>query len=61
MQSIPPFITPASRLKTGWSVKTSQFNTYPKPQPLTEKEQEMIISVVKKAEELDLTEQKRVG
>ncbi|OXA64450.1 Rab effector Noc2 [Folsomia candida] len=50
-----------AKLRTGWSVKTSQFNTYPKPQPLTESEQQMIISVVKKAEELDLNEQKRVG
>jgi len=50
-----------SRLRTGWSVKTSQFSTYPKPQPLTESEQQIIVSVIKKAEEMDLSEQKRVG
>ena len=49
------------RLGTGWSVKTNQFQTYPKPAPLTEKEQQAIVSVIQKAQELDLTEQQRVG
>ncbi|CAL8134646.1 unnamed protein product [Orchesella dallaii] len=50
-----------ARLQSGWSLKTNQFNTYPKPQPLTDKEQQMIVNVVKKAEELEIVEQKRVG
>ena len=49
------------RLRAGWSVKTNQFNQYPKPQPLTEKEQQAIVSVIQKAEELELNEQHRVG
>jgi len=53
--------TEFSRLRTGWSVKTNQFNIYPKPQPLTDKEQQAIVAVIKKAEELELYEQHRVG
>lgn len=49
------------RLQTGWSIKTNQFSQYPKPQPLSEREQQIIVSVVKKAEEMDMVEQKRVG
>ncbi|CAG7830180.1 unnamed protein product [Allacma fusca] len=63
-----PWVCPSDRqlalrakLRAGWSVKTNQFNTFPKPQPLTEKEHQAIVSVIQKAEELDLNEQYRVG
>jgi len=55
------YIFSSRRLKTGWSIKTNQFTTYPKPAPLSEQEQQAIVQVIKKAEELDLNEQHRVG
>ncbi|KAL3272109.1 hypothetical protein HHI36_022571 [Cryptolaemus montrouzieri] len=53
-----------AKLKTGWSIKTGSIG-YQAPstsnQPLRPEEQEAIIAVVKKAEDFDLSEQKRVG
>ncbi|XP_064214519.1 rabphilin-3A isoform X1 [Tribolium castaneum] len=52
-----------AKLKAGWSVKTATLNTHGTTtnQPLGPEEQEAIVSVIKRAEEIDLTEQERVG
>lgn len=53
-----------AKLKTGWSIKTGSLG-YQTPstsrQPLQPDEQEAIIAVIKRAEELELNEQERVG
>ncbi|XP_063925264.1 rabphilin-3A isoform X2 [Zophobas morio] len=52
-----------AKLKTGWSVKTASLSCHGSSvsQPLGPEEQEAIVNVIKRAEEVDLTEQERVG
>ncbi|XP_025835633.1 uncharacterized protein LOC108733899 [Agrilus planipennis] len=55
-----------AKLKTGWSMKTASLERGPAPQrdnslPLREDEQATIIEVIKKAEQIDLLEQERIG
>jgi len=51
------------RLKTGWSVKTQQLQSFGGRQDstLNESEQAIIKDVIKRAEMLEVTEQERVG
>ena len=51
------------RLKTGWSVKTRQLQSFGGRQDstLNESEQAIIKEVIKRAEMLEVTEQERVG
>ena len=51
------------RLKTGWSVKTRQMQSFGGRQDstLNESEQAIIKEVIKRAEMLEVTEQERVG
>jgi len=51
------------RLKTGWSVKTKQLQSFGGRQDstLNESEQAVIKEVIKRAEMLEVTEQERVG
>ncbi|KAK3919022.1 Rab effector Noc2 [Frankliniella fusca] len=53
-----------AKLRTGWSVKTQPLEILPKaqePTVLDESEQAMILDVIRRAENIDLTEQERVG
>ncbi|KAF5285765.1 hypothetical protein FQR65_LT13044 [Abscondita terminalis] len=50
-----------AKLKTGWSVKTSAFGYKSTPAPLKDDEQNAIVEVIKRAEQLELMEQERVG
>uniref|UniRef100_UPI00398F1835 rab effector Noc2-like isoform X2 n=1 Tax=Pristiophorus japonicus TaxID=55135 RepID=UPI00398F1835 len=50
-----------AKLKTGWSVHTNETDKQRQNQMLTKNEVEMILNVIKKAEGLELMEQKRVG
>nr|KAH0807684.1 hypothetical protein GEV33_015107 [Tenebrio molitor] len=52
-----------AKLKTGWSVKTASLSCHGSSvnQPLGPEEQAAIVDVIKRAEEVDLTEQERVG
>ena len=49
-----------AKLKVGWSVKTNS-NNFNKPDSLNDSEQEVIMNVIKRAENLDRVEQERVG
>jgi len=51
------------RLKTGWSVKTQQLQSFGGRQDsaLNESEQAIIKGVIRRAEMLEVTEQERVG
>ncbi|NXI16644.1 DOC2B protein, partial [Irena cyanogastra] len=48
-------------LQTGWSVHTFQTEKQRKMQALSPKELEVILGVIRKAEELDVLEQQRIG
>ncbi|XP_055943958.1 rabphilin-3A-like [Argiope bruennichi] len=50
-----------AKLKTGWSVKTNSINSFNKPEQLNDTEQEIIMSVIRRAETLDKVEQERIG
>uniref|UniRef100_A0A1Y1LN07 Rabphilin n=1 Tax=Photinus pyralis TaxID=7054 RepID=A0A1Y1LN07_PHOPY len=50
-----------AKLKTGWSVKTSTFGYKSSPAPLRDDEQTAILEVIRRAEQLDIVEQERVG
>ncbi|GFX21810.1 rab effector Noc2 [Trichonephila clavipes] len=50
-----------AKLRTGWSVKTNSINSFNKPEQLNDSEQEIIMSVIKRAENLDKVEQERIG
>ncbi|XP_046385625.1 rabphilin-3A [Ischnura elegans] len=52
-----------AKLKTGWSVKTQQLQSFgtPKPAALDETEQAAILRVIKRAEALEANEQERIG
>ncbi|GFG37249.1 hypothetical protein Cfor_10942 [Coptotermes formosanus] len=52
-----------AKLKTGWSVKTQQLQSFGGRQDstLNESEQAVIKEVIKRAETLEVTEQERVG
>ncbi|XP_039576776.1 rab effector Noc2 isoform X3 [Passer montanus] len=50
-----------AKLQTGWSVHTFQTEKQRKMQALSPKELEVILGVIRKAEQLDVVEQQRVG
>ncbi|CAN8197442.1 unnamed protein product [Coccothraustes coccothraustes] len=50
-----------AKLQTGWSVHTFQTEKQRKMQALSPKELELILGVIRKAEQLDVAEQQRVG
>ncbi|NWU41830.1 DOC2B protein, partial [Hylia prasina] len=50
-----------AKLQTGWSVHTFQTEKQRKMQALSPKELEVILGVIRKAEELDVVEQRRIG
>ncbi|KAG5888086.1 hypothetical protein JTB14_024858 [Gonioctena quinquepunctata] len=53
-----------NRLNTGWSVKTASLGyspKSPKSTPLAAEEQEKIVNVIQRAEQLDVSEQERIG
>ncbi|XP_030087211.1 rab effector Noc2 isoform X2 [Serinus canaria] len=50
-----------AKLQTGWSVHTFQTEKQRKMQALSPKELELILGVIRKAEQLDVAEQRRVG
>lgn len=50
-----------AKLKTGWSVHTNETDKQRQNQALTKNEVEVILDVIKRAERLELVEQKRIG
>ncbi|KAG8238030.1 hypothetical protein J437_LFUL014998 [Ladona fulva] len=52
-----------AKLKTGWSVKTQQLQSFgqTKAVALDESEQATILQVIQRAEALEATEQERIG
>ncbi|XP_066058371.1 rab effector Noc2 isoform X3 [Chamaea fasciata] len=50
-----------AKLQTGWSVHTFQTEKQRKMQALSPKELEVILGVIRKAEQLDVVEQQRIG
>ncbi|XP_048468674.1 rab effector Noc2 isoform X3 [Rhincodon typus] len=50
-----------AKLKTGWSVHSNESEKQRQNQILTKKEIAVILDVIKRAESLDLVEQKRIG
>ncbi|XP_061868286.1 rab effector Noc2 isoform X2 [Colius striatus] len=50
-----------AKLQTGWSVHTFQTEKQRKMQALSPRELEVILEVIRKAEELDIIEQQRIG
>ncbi|XP_065580156.1 rab effector Noc2-like [Artemia franciscana] len=50
-----------AKLRTGWSVKTRSFQSFNKPESLSEKELEVIRTVMARDEQLGQVEQERVG
>ncbi|XP_056634941.1 synaptotagmin-9 isoform X2 [Diorhabda sublineata] len=53
-----------AKLNTGWSVKTASFGysqKAPPISPLAAEEQEAIVQVIQRAEQLDISEQQRIG
>ncbi|XP_068066720.1 rab effector Noc2 isoform X3 [Anomalospiza imberbis] len=50
-----------AKLQTGWSVHTFQTEKQRKMQALSPKELEVILGVIRKAEQLDAVEQQRIG
>ncbi|XP_071431248.1 rab effector Noc2 [Pithys albifrons albifrons] len=50
-----------AKLQTGWSVHTFQTEKQRKTQALSSKELEVILEVIRKAEQLDIIEQQRIG
>ncbi|KAF5291802.1 hypothetical protein FQA39_LY14290 [Lamprigera yunnana] len=50
-----------AKLKTGWSVKTSTFGYKSTPAPLKDEEQNAIVEVIRRSEQLEVMEQERVG
>ncbi|XP_065172910.1 rabphilin-3A [Atheta coriaria] len=50
-----------AKLKTGWSVKTSSYGQRQQLEPINIEEQETIIEVIKRNEQLECMEQERVG
>ncbi|XP_074040221.1 rabphilin isoform X2 [Leptinotarsa decemlineata] len=53
-----------AKLNTGWSVKTATLGynaKSPKTSPLAAEEQEAIVNVIQRAEQLDVSEQERIG
>ncbi|XP_054143019.1 rab effector Noc2 [Melozone crissalis] len=50
-----------AKLQTGWSVHTFQTEKQRKMQALSPQELELILGVIRKAEQLDVAEQQRVG
>lgn len=55
------FVVVVCRLKTGWSVKTSSYGQRQQLEPINIEEQETIIEVIKRNEQLECMEQERVG
>lgn len=55
------FITYLYRLDTGWSVKTSQLQgTATKHEQINESEQDVILNVIFKAQQIEQTEKERI-
>ncbi|CAH1112426.1 unnamed protein product [Psylliodes chrysocephalus] len=53
-----------AKLNTGWSVKTATLgysHKVPQSSPLAAEEQEAIVQVIQRAEQLDMSEQQRIG
>uniref|UniRef100_A0A4W4E9E3 RabBD domain-containing protein n=1 Tax=Electrophorus electricus TaxID=8005 RepID=A0A4W4E9E3_ELEEL len=50
-----------AKLHTGWSVHTFQTEKQRRRQVLSERELDTILSVIQRAEQLDLVEQQRIG
>ncbi|XP_078404758.1 rab effector Noc2-like isoform X1 [Cetorhinus maximus] len=50
-----------AKLKTGWSVHTNETDKQRQNQTLTKNEVAIILDVIKRAESLDVVEQKRIG
>lgn len=50
-----------AKLKTGWSVKSSQLQSFTKPPQLNDSEQEYIMAVIQRADNIDKREQERIG
>ncbi|XP_007894798.1 rab effector Noc2 [Callorhinchus milii] len=50
-----------AKLQTGWSVHSNETDRQRRKQMLSKTEVEVIVDVIKRAEQLDLVEQKRVG
>ena len=48
------------RLHSGWSVKTATINQWKQPDPLTSSEQQMIVEVIKRAEQMEKSEKTRL-
>ncbi|XP_023323788.1 uncharacterized protein LOC111697885 [Eurytemora carolleeae] len=49
-----------AKLHAGWSVKTASINHWKQPQPLSNCEQEKIVSVIQRAEALEYIEKERL-
>ena len=52
---------PCCRLGTGWSVHTNKFATFNRQDQLSLDEQEQIMGVIKRAEQLEKGEMERIG
>ena len=52
--------SPLLRLHSGWSVKTATINQWKQPEPLTTSEQQMIVDVIKRAEQMEKAEKTRL-
>ncbi len=50
-----------NRLHSGWSVKSNKSKNYVREQPLSESEQELVVSVIRRAEKIEKNEHHRVG
>ena len=48
------------RLHSGWSVKTATINQWKQPEPLTSSEQQMIVDVIQRAEQMEKAEKTRL-
>jgi len=67
-QTLDPWVCPNDRqlalrakLHSGWSVKSNKSKNYVREQPLSESEQELVVSVIRRAEKIEKNEHHRVG
>lgn len=49
-----------AKLHSGWSVKTATINQWKQPDPLSSSEQQMIVDVIKRAEQMEKAEKQRL-
>uniref|UniRef100_A0A4W5JXL4 RabBD domain-containing protein n=1 Tax=Hucho hucho TaxID=62062 RepID=A0A4W5JXL4_9TELE len=61
IDSVKPLVCLCSRLQTGWSVHTFRTDRQRKSQMLEQQEVEIILSVIRRAEQLEQIEQLRIG